>query len=350
MEYGVKGMRNREVRKVQLTGKSTYTVSLPKSWVVEMGLKAGDGVILKKQEDSSLLIIPGGVEESKEGKEVRVKFSTKENPQSLARKIVSLYLFGYNLIHLESEERITIEQRELIRQFVRKKLMGTEITSDSPNELTIQVLLGYPELSVKGALRRMSAIAISMWEDTIDALKEMDQELAEDVIEMDDEVDRFSMYIIRELKSAVGNPRLVKEVGLNTPRDCLGYRLIAKSVERIADHAVLAAEKILQLKRSVKKDLLEKITEMSVFTSSIFEDSVRALLELDYEMADKIIDKEMTTKSLENEIIQLIKRESRRDATNLRLITESLRRVAEYSADIAEVVLNLTVPNIVKTG
>ena len=31
-----------ETRKVQFTGKSTYTVSLPKQWINELGLKQGE--------------------------------------------------------------------------------------------------------------------------------------------------------------------------------------------------------------------------------------------------------------------------------------------------------------------
>ena len=56
---------------------------------------------------------------------------------------------------------------------------------------------------------------------------------------------------MRLLKLAVSNARVVKEIGLNSPRDCLGYRLIAKSVERTADHATKIAENVLLLKENV---------------------------------------------------------------------------------------------------
>ena len=35
-----------EGRKLQLTGGSTYVVSLPKPWIVATGLRAGDTVFL----------------------------------------------------------------------------------------------------------------------------------------------------------------------------------------------------------------------------------------------------------------------------------------------------------------
>ncbi|XES77843.1 MAG: hypothetical protein ACBZ72_02935 [Candidatus Bathyarchaeia archaeon] len=43
--------------------------------------------------------------------------------------------------------------------FARRMLVSTEIVTDTPHELTLQVLLSYPEFSIQSALRRMSIIA-----------------------------------------------------------------------------------------------------------------------------------------------------------------------------------------------
>lgn len=338
-------MEVEEIRKVQVTGKSTYIISLPKSWVTEMRIKPGDGVVVKKQEDSTLLIAPMGIKKPEKLGEVKVKINPQDNPRAIVRKIVSLYLVGYNVIQLASTgNRILPSQREIIKEFVRKKLIGTEITADSLNELTLQVLLSYPELSVKNALRRMFLISASMQRDAIVALEKSDQDLAKDVIQMDDEVDRFSMYIIRQLKSAVGDPRLIREIGLETARDCLGYRLITKSVERIADHSVLIAKKVLQLKKHADILFIKKVNAMSSFANSIFENAIDSLFRMDYKMAEEAIEKVARIESLENEAIQsMLEKGNREDVANLRLVIESLRRIAEYSGDIAEIVLNLTV-------
>src|SRR5947208_3196616 len=45
-----------EGRKLQLTGGSTYVVSLPKRWVTDAGLKAGDTVFLEPQVDGAVQI------------------------------------------------------------------------------------------------------------------------------------------------------------------------------------------------------------------------------------------------------------------------------------------------------
>jgi len=47
-----------DIRKVQLTGGSTYIVSLPKSWIRDVGIKANDPIGIMTQNDGTLLITP----------------------------------------------------------------------------------------------------------------------------------------------------------------------------------------------------------------------------------------------------------------------------------------------------
>jgi phosphate uptake regulator len=47
-----------EVRRIQLTGTSTYIVSLPKKWVEKSKLNKGDPVQIIEQDDSTLTLRP----------------------------------------------------------------------------------------------------------------------------------------------------------------------------------------------------------------------------------------------------------------------------------------------------
>ena len=54
--------------------------------------------------------------------------SDRENTNSLKRKVISIYLSGYNTIHLKSKTgRINPAQRDAVREVVRRNLVGTEI-------------------------------------------------------------------------------------------------------------------------------------------------------------------------------------------------------------------------------
>ncbi|MEM0313867.1 MAG: phosphate uptake regulator PhoU, partial [Candidatus Bathyarchaeia archaeon] len=262
------------MRKIQFTGKSTYIVSLPKKWVTSLGLKAGSQIIVS-QKDSSLILTPKEMAKLQvQPTEATITFSGKDSPDMIVRKIISTYLVGYSIIILRTkDEPMRATQRNAIKELTRKMLVGTEITSESSGEIKLQVLISYPELPVEDALRRICLIASSMHEDAMQALKNLDKKLAQEVINLDDEVDRFSLYIIRQLKAAVQNEKILKSIGLAQPRDCLGYRVIVKFVERIADHATRIAENISNLTEKPNEKVFKAISKVSIFARSLFEDS-----------------------------------------------------------------------------
>lgn len=340
--------QDEEVRKIQFSGKSSYIIALPKKWIERMGLQAGDRVKIIKQSDASLIIKPENNSFINDKGEVTIVLSNKDSEGSITRKIVSMYLLGYKTIHVKGKEgRLTSIQRNIIKDKVRKHLIGAEVIADSIEETTIQVLLGPSELSVENALRRMFLIASSMHKDAILALKKLDIDSAQGVIKTDDEVDRFSLYAIRQLKMAVQNDRILKEIGLTTPRDCLGYRLIIKSVERVADHATKIAKEVLTLKQPLDESIFDKILQLSDYALKVFEESSLALFKRDYESADRIVEVAKAIESMENEVLKFIEeKESAESLKTIRLIIEDIKRTAEYASDIAEIVLNMTAEQI----
>jgi phosphate uptake regulator len=340
--------QDREARKLQVTGGSTYIISLPKKWVTRNQLRKGSPLALHEEEDGSLSIAPSDAVKQEKKQDAYIKVSRKDESDAIIRKAVSTYLVGYNLIHMraQSQEQLSSQQRNALKDFARRYLVGTEIVTDTPNELTLQVLLSYPELTVESALRRMSIITSSMHRDSMTALKELDHQLARAVIETDTEVDRFNLYIIRQLKLAITNPQIIKEIGLSNARDCLGYRLITKSVERTADHAARIAENVLFLKKSVDDNTLRKIENMSALAISVFEDAIDSLFKHDFNLAENVIEKAKGIARLEKEAILSSQKTETEGIASLRLLIESVRRTGEYASDIAEVVLNLNVESV----
>jgi len=343
------GSRPREeFRKLQLTGRSSYVVSLPKKWATDLGLKPGDAVAIRVQEDSSLLISARGGTPPGLGVqlgEVRIAKGSGDL-QSLARKIVSLYLVGHNLIHVTSADgALTLRERSLIKHLAQTKLVGGEIVEESPRLISLRILASYPGLTVEDALRRMFSLALAMQRDVISALKTLDKELIQAVIRTDDEVDRFSLYIVRQLKRAVEDERLIKEIGLRSAKECLGYRLAVKAVERVADHAVRMAENMLLVEKPLGPELYDRVQRLGSMANRLFEEAMLALFKRDYQAADRAISRAGMFPLMEKEAVEMLLGSglSAKEAANLRLIIESSREIAEYSQDIAEITLNRTV-------
>jgi phosphate uptake regulator len=345
-----KSLKEGETRKLQVTGGSTYVLSLPKRWVTQNGLKKGSSLLVRQEENGLLTVLPPDIGKTEKTEEALIKVSQEDNSEAVIRKTVATYLLGYNIIHIRAKDRkeILSTQRNAIKTFARNMLVGTEIVTDTSTDLTLQVLLSYPELSVPSALRRMSIITASMHKDAITALKNLDYQLASDVRATDYEVNRFHLYIIRQLKMAIQNPRIITEIGLKTPKDCLGYRVITKMVERTADHATNIAKNVLLLKKQLDDEFLNAIQEMNQVAISSFEASIESLFRLDFDLAESIIAKANKIVSLEKKALLSSKETDTEEASNIRLVIESVRRIAEYSMDIAEVVLNMTVESVIE--
>jgi phosphate uptake regulator len=342
---------NSEVRKIQYTGRSTYILSLPKKWITEMSLKAGDSVTVIREANHSLSIFPTSIRATASAHEAHSLVAMEDGGNTLKRKVVSMYLMGFNVINLKSKSgRIYPLQREAIREVVRRNLVGTEIIGESSDMMTIQVLSSLPELSIKTAVRRMFLIGTSMHKDAMTALSENNTDLAMAVIRSDDEVDRFSLYILRNLVIASQNERILKEIGLKSPADCISYHVAVKSIERIADHATGIAMKSEKIQQKLPDKVFEKVQEMSEMSLTILNDSVEAFLRKDYYLADSIVDRSASVRSLEEEIISLIDSEKIKDSdiVNLKLILEDVRRTAERSSDIAEAALNQTISELIE--
>lgn len=107
--------------------------------------------------------------------------------------------------------------RKFIKDAARQRLIGLEVIEESRNELVLQSLLNYRDLSLDKAMQSMYRLVSSMLEDVMRALRDHDHELAKDVIQRDNEVDRFYLLTVRQLKAAIEDPQLSEKIGIKRP-------------------------------------------------------------------------------------------------------------------------------------
>ena len=335
-----------EFRKLQMTGGASYTVSLPKDWVKEQGLKVGDVVAIIPGSDSSLTIspkdrIPSGQEGSAE---VTLNPSKDQDREETLRNFVAQYLAGYDVIKIVFPASARPEVRTYLKEAARRMFVGAEIIEESKTELIVQCLSSYGDLPAPKVISRMSLIAKLMLRDAVEALRRRDTALSEEVIKRDDEVDRFYLFMIRQLTIAVLNRSLIREIGLWDPRDCLVYRIVSKSLERIADHATTIARISMTVENTLPKGLSDDLDRVTELTSSVLENALTALSKLDAAVANGSVDSaKRLLQDAEKVTWRLFEfRLSQKTIVAVRLALESLKRISEYSEDIAEMAINLT--------
>ena len=339
-----------QIRKIQFTGKSSYIVSLPKEWIKDQGIKQGDQVNVVRQGSSVLEIKPVSFGRRTTQDSATLMITSKDDKHTITRKLIALYFLHYKTINIKPKDgRIDPNQRIAIRNTVKKILMGAEITADSTNEITVQVLINLVELSIDGAFKRMLHLSKSMQNDALLALSENNKELAQEVLNSDDDVDRFSFYIVRQLTIAIENSHMLEEMGFANARDCMGYRIVVKNIERLADHAVSLSQDILDFENPMPKKIIDKIKEMSDFSLNVIDDACLALFKNDYLGAEKAIAESYNISKYEKRVIDLLKTVKDEETVfRVRRIVENIRRISEYASDIGEVVLNMNVEKLIQ--
>lgn len=337
----------KQTRKIQLSGGSTYIISLPKEWVEELKIKVGENVTVVKNSNESLTLFPREHSNDKNETIAIINSSQKDSGESVKRKIIAAYLAGYKTIRIKTKGmKIPTEHSRSVRDLVHSSMIGTEIVESSSDAITIQILTRLPELSFESALKRMYLMATNMIKESIEALEEMDIPHADEIVNMDDEVDRFGLYMRRNLVLAVENQSVLEDMGLKRPSDCLEYRTIVSKIERIGDHASLIAKRIKFVEDKIDSKIVIKIKKLSEKTLQVFEDAITAVQNHDFQKGENVTEKVSQVINEEKEIMSKIK-DTEKNSTVIKFVLEDLRRIVEYSGDIAEIAIDENIQSII---
>jgi phosphate uptake regulator len=323
-----------------MTGGSTYTVSLPKDWANKNGVDSGSTVEFHAEGDL-LLLTPKREDGHTEG-ELDISDLTSE--LELRRAVMTMYVSGFDVITLKTD-RMTASQRRTIRD-ATQGLVGLEVIEEMPNQMVLQDLLDSSELSMENAVTRMRLVSLTMLEDAIEALLKDDDELAHDVMERDDDVDRLWYMTSRVFRSVLRNPTAADDVGF--PREtCFDFQSSARQLERIADHATKIAELALEV-GEIPDNAADPLKELYEEAARIPDTAMDALLTDDSDEAVDLASEarghvdvvENHVRTVDSEIHDF----DPQVAQILGLVVDSLSRTADYGTNIAESALQKAAP------
>ncbi len=329
-----------ETRKVQVTGGSTYTVSLPKDWATENDVSSGSTVEFHAEGD--LLLLTPQTEDGHTKGTLDVSDLTSDH--ELRRAIMTMYVSGFDVITLTTD-RMTADQRRTIRD-ATQGLVGLEVIEEMPNKMVLQDLLDSSELSMKNAVTRMRLVALTMLEDAVEALITDDDELAQDVMERDDDVDRLWYMTSRVFRTVLRNPTAANEVGFSR-ETCFDLQSSARQLERIADHATKIGELALEV-GEIPEPAASPLRKLHAEAARVPDTAMDALLADDSEEAVELASEarghidiiESHVREVDKEIHEF----DPQLAQVLGLVVDSLSRTADYGTNIAESALQKAAP------
>jgi len=318
-----------ELRKLQQTGGSSFTITVPKDWVEEFDLGSKKSVVITRQNNGSLVLRPGQL--GKIDQVVLIDIQGLRD-REVVREIIASYLSGAEEVRIFSKESVS-GQRANVRRALRF-LIGFEIVSEASNQVSIRNIFDPSKFPVLENVEKMLIMAQEMFVDAAKCIESGDQELALDVIDRDTEIDRLYFAVIRQFNSVISG-RISEEETRSSVVEMNYYRTVAMSIERIADHAVKMTKTFDKYNKK-KIVLPSKTSLMFERLLNSLDDARKMVKSLDKSLAHKILD-------LGPEI-EKTARESRRSGDKVspvEVITmDSFDRIRAYLMNIAEETLD----------
>ncbi len=316
------------IRRLQRIG-SSLLVSLPKEWVDANNLGKSSQVEIETGQDN---ISISANKETRPTKELQITYPLPKE-ENIVADITGAYLLGYDIIQINSKSTIPGQDREKIRNSMRR-LVGMEIIEEDASHINMQFLLDATTLNPEKILKRMSSIALGMYDDTSNGLILDDKSNLQTLSNRDVEVNRQYFLLVRLIRSTLVDKRLANAFNLENI-DVLDYRVAANLLENAGDSIVELSNFIYN--STLSKTYTKKIFDVVKNFNKLAEKSIDAFTKPDRLLAIKAISLHKQYEENLNSLKTVLdsKKEIPIDFLDLVYMFE---RIAQSWADVADLV------------
>jgi len=315
-------------RKVQLTGGSTYTVSLPKDWAGEQDIEPGTRVNLYSQGDQ--LVMTQGESGPTEGEHITTVVADEREPATVAHSVASAYVAGCDEVRIDRLR--TPEQRRAVVRTIRG-FVGLEVMSEDGDGMVARTMLDAGTLSAEQTLAQIERTTMEMHEEAISAVVGADGDVGAGIARQDDDVDRLFALVSRGFQQSLVDPAVTMgERDALTPFE---YYMAARQLERIADHAEKIATIAGRLDGEPPETTAAELVSLAERARDIVRRSLSGMLDPASETGSVVAEAEALLTEIESTDEQLYDRELA-DGYLLGLVLDSVERTVQYGINVAE--------------
>jgi hypothetical protein len=269
----------------------------------------------------------------------------RERPEHLFRRLLGAYLAGAREFAVRERPNITARTREVVRTFCRRTRQP-EIISDEAGVLHLRDLAFESPIPLDQRIARMGRRVVEFHREAVESWANLP--FGEDGYweHRDDEIDRDAWYV--ERLAAI-------QIGVTGRGDeWLGLWTTARSLERIADHAVVLGEvgrRLVDLPNGTGP-----ATSLRQFHQQAMEHLEGVLEATDGAAANDLLDLgdalQASGRALSDRLLPAVGVGTMPPATAAAVtrILESIGRTVAYAQDIAQVTLDRWVPRAEPEG
>lgn len=331
-------------RILQRMGPVSLGVSLPRPWVETHRLSVGSPVQLRWLPDGTLRLRDERAPPLP--RTAHFEVNRGASIEHLFRELLGAYLAGASEFVVGEPTGLSAETRTVVRTFVRRTKQP-EVLSEEPNLVRLRDVSEESSVPLARLVGRMGQMVLAFHRDAAGTWgKVLPAYHAEPWEERDDEIDRQAWFVqrlaVRRLDAEPTDPP--EHLGGMGP---LGWWIVARSLERIADHAVILGEtgsRLAELSPNARqvtpirqfhgqaleelRQVLEALPDGSGAQANDLLDLGEALHEIGRTLTERLISGALeapTTPALSIALGRLI---------------QSIDRTVAYTQDIAQVLLD----------
>jgi phosphate uptake regulator len=276
-------------------------------------------------------------------------------PEHTFRRLIGGYLGGATKVEVSASKEFDADIRHALKEF-RRRTSKLEVVSEQPNSQTMQDIERGDQLGIPQLVRRMFQLTLDIQREAAASWFPREGTPPRSLVYVDDEVDKVAWRVQRTLlRTLLLDP--TKATMAPSAAEEVFFLMIARSLERISDHAAKLAEEGGQLATAAPPaNVLKAISDLHRQVLGMLEASEDLVENPDSDRANEIID---TADAVHSGKAVLMERFfvpkqgvhlSPRILVSATLILDSIDRIASYVADIAEVAIDREAFGIITGG
>lgn len=264
-----------ETRKLQRVGGGTFTVSIPKSWAEDHGLKAGSTIHLYTHRDGSI-IVRGSVKDGDALSSCSIRIEGTD-PSLLTRSLSAAHIVGFDTVVLVPASAFSSEQCQAARDLVQD-LVGATIITETQENITVKNLLSPSDVSLRQSVVQLHFVVLSIHREATVAFIDADSGAHERISERSSEATRLFKMVARHFNRALISLKEVDRLGTNRP-EIFDYYTTARELERIARQSESIARQASRLTEEISETERALFEEAAELARGVIEDAGTIVLD-----------------------------------------------------------------------
>ncbi|MGA7923063.1 MAG: PhoU domain-containing protein [Thermoplasmata archaeon] len=323
-------------------GPASVGVCLPRAWVNSRGLSVGATIHVRPLADGSVFLF----DEQRQAPTLGSHFFVGAGapPEHLFRRLLGAYLAGAQDFLVEERAGLRRETLAVTRSFCRRTLQP-EVVSEEPTMIQLRDVIDESPAPLSRLVARMGQLVIEFHQEAAQGwtvVKPLPENYWTD---RDDVVDRQAWFIER---LAVRRLRTGAEPGEEAPLiSPIGFWTVARSLERIADHAVVLGETgPLLAETSIPNDHLVAMQQFHGQALQHVAGALSVVARPNGELANDLLDGGEALlsvgRALTDRLLRTVSGRSTGVVTGaaVQRIIESIERTIAYAQDVAQVAID----------